>query len=93
MSVSSKGILEALDGIVGVRAIVPVGDQWSLLGYLDIGEGSSTSSWQAIAGASYQYSPVTSLKFGYRYLNYGRDDAMLNKAAMGGLYLGAGFKI
>jgi opacity protein-like surface antigen len=80
------------DGIFGVRAIVPVGDKWSLLGYLDAGVGASTSSWQAIAGASYQYSPVTSLKFGYRYLYYKRDDALLYKAAMGGLYFGAGFK-
>ncbi|MDM0110450.1 hypothetical protein QTH97_36615 [Variovorax sp. J22R24] len=80
------------DGVIGVRAIVPVGDKWSLLGYLDVGEGGSSSSWQAIAGASYQYSPVTSFKLGYRYLDYRRDDAMLNKVAMGGFYFGAGFK-
>ncbi|MDM0084923.1 hypothetical protein QTI17_30440 [Variovorax sp. J31P179] len=80
------------DGIVGVRAIVPVGDKWSLMGWLDVGEGGSTSSWQAIAGASYQYSPTTSLKFGYRYLDYRRDDALLDKVAMGGFYFGAGFK-
>ncbi|MGO4396583.1 outer membrane protein [Variovorax sp. M-6] len=80
------------NGILGVRATVPLGDRWSLMGYLDVGEGSSTSSWQAIAGASYQYSPTTSLKFGYRYLDYKRDDALLNKVAMGGIYFGAGFK-
>ncbi|MGJ7512189.1 hypothetical protein [Variovorax sp. GT1P44] len=80
------------DGIVGVRTIVPLGDKWSLLGYLDVGEGGSSSSWQAIAGASYQYSPTTSFKLGYRYLAYKRDDGLLNKVAMGGLYFGAGFK-
>ncbi|MET0544015.1 MAG: hypothetical protein ABWZ88_19915 [Variovorax sp.] len=81
------------NGIVGVRAIVPVGDKWSLLGYVDLGTGSSsTSSWQAIAGASYQYSPVTSFKFGYRALSYKRDDAVLNKVTMGGLYAGAGLR-
>ena len=80
------------DGILGVRAIVPLGDKWSLLGYLDGGKGSSTSTWQAIAGASFQYSAVTSLKFGYRYLEYKRDNALLNKMAMGGLYFGAGFR-
>jgi opacity protein-like surface antigen len=82
----------ATDALLGVRAILPVGDKWSLLGHLDVGEGGSTSSWQAIAGASYQYSPTTSLKFGYRYLDYKRDHALLNKAAMGGFYFGAGFK-
>ena len=88
----SKRPSGSTDGILGVRAIVPLGDKWSLLGYLDVGHGSATSSWQAIAGASYQYSPTTSLKFGYRYLDYKRDDALLNKAAMGGFYFGAGFK-
>ena len=81
----------ATNGIVGVRAIVPVSDKWSLLGWLDVGEGGSSSSWQAIAGASYQYSLTTSLKLGYRYLSYRRDDALLDKVAMGGLYFGAGF--
>ena len=80
------------DAIIGVHAIMPVGDKWSLMGHLDVGEGNSSSSWQAIAGASYQYSPATSLKFGYRYLSYKRDDGLLNKVAMGGLYFGAGFK-
>lgn len=80
------------DGVLGVRAIVPLDDKWSLMGYLDVGHGSSTSSWQAIAGASYQYSPTTSFKFGYRYLDYKRDDALLSKVALGGPYFGAGFK-
>lgn len=84
--------VESTDGVLGVRAIVPLDDKWSLMGYLDVGHGSSTSSWQAIAGASYQYSPTTSFKFGYRYLDYKRDDALLNKVALGGPYFGAGFK-
>ncbi|MDM0035888.1 hypothetical protein QTI33_27390 [Variovorax sp. J22P271] len=80
------------DALLGVRAIVPVGDKWSLLAHLDAGDGGSSSSWQAIAGASYQYSPTTALKVGYRYLSYKRDDGLLEKAAMGGFYFGAGFK-
>jgi len=82
----------AWNGIVGVRALVPLDDKWSLLGYLDVGEGSSTSSWQAVAGASYQYSPTVSLKFGYRYLSYKFDEGLLSKNAMAGPYFGAGFK-
>lgn len=80
------------NGIVGVRAIVPLGDKWSAMGYLDAGEGNSTSSWQGILGTSYQYSPTVSLKFGYRYLSFDRDNAVLNKVALGGFYVGAGFK-
>lgn len=80
------------NGIVGVRALMPLNDKWSLLGYLDVGEGSASSSRQAVAGASYQYSPTVSLKFGYRYLSYKIDDGLLNKMALGGPYFGAGFK-
>jgi len=52
----------------------------------------SNSIWQAIAGASYQYTPATSVKFGYRVLSYKRDDELLNKMTMGGFYVGLGFK-
>jgi opacity protein-like surface antigen len=82
------------NGIVGIRAVAPITDKWSLTGYLDAGDGSGSSSWQAVAGASYQYSPTTSLKFGYRYLSFKRDDPteLVNKMSMGGIFLGAGFK-
>ncbi|MEJ8847644.1 hypothetical protein [Variovorax rhizosphaerae] len=79
-------------GILGARVLVPVGDKWSLLGYLDIGAGNSNTNWQAIAGANYQYSPATAIKLGYRYLSYKRDDELVNRAAMGGFYVGLGFR-
>ena len=81
------------NGILGARVIVPVAEKWSLMGYLDAGWGSnSTSSWEAIAGASYQYSPAVSFKIGYRYLSFKRDEGLLSKVALGGLFAGAGFK-
>jgi hypothetical protein len=81
------------NGILGVRALMPVGDKWTLMGYLDGGEGSKTSSWQAVLGTSYQYSPTTSFKFGYRYLALDFDDQrFLKKVALGGVYVGVGFK-
>ena len=80
------------NGIVGARVTVPIDEKWSLMGYLDAGWGSSTSSWEAIAGASYQYSPTVSFKFGYRYLRYRRDEGLLSMVALGGLFAGAGFR-
>lgn len=80
------------NGVVGARVIAPINDKWSVLGYLDRGWGSSTSSWEGIAGASYQYSPTLSFKFGYRYLSYKRDEGLLSKVALGGFFAGAGFK-
>ncbi|MET0540321.1 MAG: hypothetical protein ABWZ88_01060 [Variovorax sp.] len=83
---------DSTSAILGARVLVPVGDKWSLLGYLDIGAGSSNTNWQAIAGANYQYSPATSIKLGYRYLSYKPDDVLVDRAAMGGFYVGLGFK-
>ncbi|MGJ7509716.1 hypothetical protein [Variovorax sp. GT1P44] len=80
------------NGIVGARVLAPINDTWSVLGYLDRGWGSSNSSWEAIAGASYQYSPTISFKFGYRYLSFERDEGLLSKVALGGFFAGAGFK-
>jgi opacity protein-like surface antigen len=80
------------NGIVGARVIAPINDKWSLLGFLDAGWGNSTSSWEAVAGASYQYSPTVSFKFGYRYINFERDEGLLSKVGLGGFFAGAGFK-
>ena len=80
------------NGIIGARVIAPISDKWSLMGYLDTGWGSSSASWEAIAGASYRYSPMVSFKFGYRYLSFKRDDGLLSKVALGGLFAGAGFE-
>jgi len=80
------------DGLVGARALVPIGGNWSLLGYLDAGTGGSKFSYQAIVGANYLYSPQTVFKFGYRYFSFERDDAPVIKARLGGLYAGVGFR-
>ncbi|SEB21919.1 outer membrane beta-barrel protein [Variovorax sp. YR216] len=80
------------DGIVGVRALVPIDAKWALLGYLDAGAGGSKFSYQAIVGANYAYSPQTVFKFGYRYFSFERDDAPVIKASLGGLYGGVGFR-
>ena len=80
------------DAIVGARALVPIDAKWALLGYLDVGSGGSKLSYQAIVGANYAYSPQTVFKFGYRYLNFERDDAPVIKASLGGLYAGVGFR-
>ena len=85
---TSKGQWE---GIVGVRAQYPIDAKWSLLGYLDVG-GGSTLSWQLIAGANYRYSDETTVKFGYRYFSFDRGDVPVGKASLGGPYVGVGFR-
>lgn len=77
---TSKGQWE---GMVGVRAQCPIDAKWSLLGYLDVG-GGSTRSWQLMVGANYRYSNETTVKLGYRYFSFDRGDAPVGKASLGG---------
>lgn len=81
-----------LDAVVGVRALYPLDDKWSLLGYADVGGGGSNLSWQVIAGANYRYSQGTTIKFGYRYFSFDRNNVTVTKASLGGPYVGVGFK-
>lgn len=83
------------NAIVGVRMLASLSDRWQLMAYVDGGEGSSSRTWQAIAGVSYLYSPDIALKFGYRYLDLQRKcacDGLLKSLGVEGFYLGAGFK-
>lgn len=83
------------NGVVGMRVTVPLNDRWQLVGYLDAGEGSGSTSWQAIAGAKFAYSPRTTIKFGYRHFDFSRKDSsdgLLRSMSMSGVYAGLGFK-
>jgi opacity protein-like surface antigen len=59
-----------VDGLVGVRASVELGDGFSLLGYADIGAGNSDLTWQVLGAVEYSFSNSVSGAIGYRYLGY-----------------------
>ncbi|MGF6227742.1 opacity protein-like surface antigen [Inquilinus ginsengisoli] len=59
-----------VDGIVGVRAGVELGDGFSLIGYADIGAGNSDLTWQVLGAVEYSFSNSVSGAIGYRYLGY-----------------------
>lgn len=82
-----------VDAFVGARVQYPIAPQWTLVGYVDLGGGGSDFTWQALAGASYEITPATLLKFGYRYLkvDYHRSD-FLYDVATGGPYAGVGIR-
>ena len=80
------------DAYVGVRVQQPIAENWSLVGYLDAGGGGSDYTWQAIAGANYQFSKSMTGKFGYRVLKIDYDkDQFIYDARTQGIYLGLGF--
>lgn len=93
-TVSRSGSKSWTDPFLGVRVLHPIADRWALMGYADSsGGGGSSSTWQAAAGASYDYSKDVSVKFGYRYLklDYDQDTAHIDMK-MSGPYIGVGIR-
>jgi len=65
------------DAIVGVRGRVRLGTgKWSVPYAFDIGAGSSSTTWQAMAGLAYTYG-WGDLQFVYRHLAVDVDDGKL----------------
>jgi len=60
--------------VAGVRVVHPIADQWSLLGYADVGASNGTKSmYQLIGGVNYDYSKTTAIKLGYRFYHVNYD--------------------
>jgi hypothetical protein len=82
-----------VDGLVGVRASVELGDGFSLLGYADIGAGNSDLTWQVLGAVEYSFSNSASGVLGYRYLGYDfGGHAPLDDLALYGPILGVTFR-
>jgi hypothetical protein len=80
------------DPIVGVRVVTPIADNWSFVGYADVGGGGgSDSTYQLLAGVNWQFAKDFSGKFGYRYLvaDY-ENDGLVWDMKSSGLYTGLG---
>lgn len=89
-SISRSGDL--WDAIIGVRGRVKLGDgNWSMPYYADIGTGSSTLTWQAMAGVAYSWG-WGDVGLVYRHLAYDMDDnQLLQDVEFSGPALGAAF--
>jgi opacity protein-like surface antigen len=82
-----------LDGIVGVRGRIGLGSgKWGIPYYLDVGTGSWTVTWQAVAGIQYRWSWID-LNLAYRYLNYDMESGkLLQGVSFAGPALGVNFR-
>jgi len=80
-----------VDGIVGIRALFPMGDSWSLVGYADVGAGDSDFDFQLIGGVNFEVSKHFVVKGGYRFLriNPGKVE-LIEELTLKGPYLGLG---
>lgn len=80
-------------GIVGLRGRANFGESdWFARGYVDVGGGGSTFTWQGVAGIGYAFK-WGDLVVDYRYLYYSQDDdKLLDNLSFGGLAIGANFR-
>lgn len=80
-------------GIIGDRGHYRLGDGgWFTNFYADIGGGSSTFTWQGLAGIGYAFH-WGNILLDYRYLYYDQDDGeLLDDLRFGGLALGVNFQ-
>jgi opacity protein-like surface antigen len=84
-----------VDPYIGVRVQHPLTDRLTVVGYADVGGFGvgSDSTWQALVGASYEFTKTISGKFGYRYLSVDYDKGgFLYDMANSGVYAGVGFR-
>ena len=83
---------DLLDGIIGVRGRVKLGDSnWAIPYYADIGTGDSDLTWQAMAGITYNWN-WGGVSLVYRHLAYDMDDdKLLQDVEFSGPALGATF--
>lgn len=87
---SSSG--DAWAGIVGVRGILNLSEQWFMPYYADIGTGDPDLTWQAFLGIGYHFSKFDFIA-GYRYLKFEmEDDAPLKDLKINGPIIGAKFE-
>jgi opacity protein-like surface antigen len=81
------------DPVIGIRVITPFAENWSFVGYADIGGFGMGSdiTYQAIAGVNWQVSEMFAAKAGYRYFyqDYENDGFAWDMASHG-FYLGLG---
>ena len=84
--------MNLLDGIAGVRGRVPIGSNWSIPYYLDVGTGSSNLTWQWLLGVSYSFR-WGGLTLAYRDLFYDqKDDRFLQDLRFSGPTFGVTFR-
>ncbi|OYY74069.1 MAG: hypothetical protein B7Y40_06540 [Gammaproteobacteria bacterium 28-57-27] len=88
---SASGSEGWTDAVIGVRVIQPLAENWSLLGYADVGAGGSDLTYQVIAGVNWDYAKGFTAKLGYRYLYWDyADGGTVWDMAASGSYLGLG---
>ena len=81
------------DGVIGIRGrFIEPNTRWSFPYYLDIGTGSSSLTWQAMAGVAYSFKSID-VGLIYRHLSFDQSsDEFVQNFSFSGPALGASFR-
>ncbi len=80
------------DGVIGLQGQFDLGGRWRLPYHLDVGTGSSQITYQALAGAAFEFG-WGNLSLTYRYLYYDQgNDGLIHELTMDGPVLAVGFR-
>jgi hypothetical protein len=80
------------DGVIGFQGQFDLGGRWRLPYHLDIGTGSSQITYQALAGAAFEFG-WGNVSLTYRYLYYDEgNDGLIHELTMDGPVLAVGFR-
>ncbi len=80
------------DGVIGFQGQFDLGGRWRLPYHLDIGTGSSQITYQALAGAAFEFG-WGNLSLTYRYLYYDEsNDGLVHELTMDGPVMAVGFR-
>jgi hypothetical protein len=79
--------------VVGLRYRHALGGSWAATLYGDIGSAGGDLTWQALGTVDYRLNESVTLRAGYRWLSFERDDGPLRQEmGLGGPLLGATFR-
>ena len=79
-------------GIIGAKGRIGLNDRWFLPYSIDVGAGSSTTTWQALGGVGYSFN-WGDIVLNYRYLEYDQDgNKPVQNLSFGGPELGVVFR-
>ena len=80
------------DGVIGFQGLFDLGGRWRLPYHLDIGTGNSKITYQALAGAAFEFG-WGDLSLTYRYLYYDEgNDGVVHELTVDGPMLAVGFR-
>ncbi len=80
------------DGVIGFQGQFDLGGRWRLPYHFDVGTGGSQITYQALAGAAFEFG-WGNLSLTYRYLYYDQgNDGLIHELTMDGPVLAVGFR-